>query len=51
MDPDLNHGCAYFVEEREYKKYLKNYHGKTEPVSTFLLIEFQNSKFKIASRS
>jgi len=27
-DPDLNHGCAYFVEEKEYKKYLSEYKQK-----------------------
>jgi hypothetical protein len=32
VDPDLNQGCAYFVEEREYKEYLVNYKEETEPV-------------------
>jgi hypothetical protein len=25
VDPDLNKGCAYFVEEKEYKKYLAEF--------------------------
>ncbi|KAF8220537.1 hypothetical protein L208DRAFT_1333247 [Tricholoma matsutake] len=33
-DPDLNQGCTYFVEEREYKEYLKNYVKETEQKST-----------------
>lgn len=31
-DPDLNEGCAYFVEEKEYKKYLSEYKAEKEPV-------------------
>lgn len=31
-DPDLNQGCAYLVEEKEYKKYLSEYKAETEPV-------------------
>jgi hypothetical protein len=31
-NPDLNHGCAYFVEEREYKEYLSQFIDEVEPV-------------------
>ncbi|KAF8190101.1 hypothetical protein BJ912DRAFT_850370 [Pholiota molesta] len=33
-DPGLNHGCAYFVEEKEYKEYLKDFMSDKEPKST-----------------
>jgi hypothetical protein len=39
-DPDLNHGCAYFVEEREYKEYLKKFVKETEPVSHIHICRF-----------
>ncbi|KAF8233704.1 hypothetical protein L208DRAFT_1111740, partial [Tricholoma matsutake] len=32
-DPDLNQGCAYFVEETEYKEYLEVHKGDTIPKS------------------
>jgi hypothetical protein len=31
-NPDLNEGCAYIVEEKEYKKYLAEYKAEIEPV-------------------
>jgi hypothetical protein len=31
-DPDLNERCAYFVEEKEYKKYLPEYKAEKELV-------------------
>jgi hypothetical protein len=31
-NPDLNHGCAYFVEEREYKEYLSQFIDEVEPI-------------------
>lgn len=32
-DPDLNQGCAYFVEEKEYKEYLGVHSNDPVPVS------------------
>jgi len=32
VDPDLNEGCAYFMEEKEYKKYLSEYKAEKELV-------------------
>jgi hypothetical protein len=32
-DPDLNQGCAYFVEEKEYKEYLEVHKIDSVPVS------------------
>ena len=32
-NPDLNQGCAYFVEEMEYKEYLEVHKEDTIPVS------------------
>jgi hypothetical protein len=32
-DPDLNQGCAYFVEEKEYKEYLEVHKADPVPVS------------------
>jgi hypothetical protein len=31
-NPDLNEGCAYIVEEKEYKNYLAEYKAEIEPV-------------------
>jgi len=31
-DPDLNQGCAYFVEEKEYKEYLEVHKTDSVPV-------------------
>jgi hypothetical protein len=39
-NPDLNQGCAYIVEEKEYKKYLSEYKAESKPVCLFLMLEF-----------
>jgi hypothetical protein len=31
-NPDLNEGCVYIMEEKEYKKYLAEYKAEIEPV-------------------
>ena len=33
LDPGLNRGCAYFVEETQYKEYLQHFVNEKEPVS------------------
>ena len=36
-DPDLNQGCAYFIEEKEYKEYLEAHKTDPVPVSRHIL--------------
>jgi hypothetical protein len=40
-DPDLNQGCAYFVEEKEYKEYLEVHKTDPIPVSCNVIFSFE----------
>jgi hypothetical protein len=49
-DPDLNEGCAYFVEEKEYKKYLSEYKAEKEPVRPIPIKQLTNPSLISPSR-